>query len=47
MFDLFSLNKVQENYEVRMSHTGTYTLRDRVNFTKFPTGNYIAAVRAE
>ena len=30
-----------------MSHTGTYTLRDRVHFTKFPTGNYIAAVRVE
>ena len=40
--DPLSLNKVQEAHSVFMDHTGTYTLRDEVHFTKFPTGNYIA-----
>ena len=46
-FDLFSLNKSQDYHDVFMNRTGTYTLEDKVHFTKFPTGNYIAAVRLE
>ena len=46
-FDLFSLNKMQETHSVHMDHTGTYALDDQVHFTKFPTGNYVAAARVE
>ena len=46
-FDLMSINRIQERYDVLMNRKGAWLLNGRVHFVKSPTGNYIAATRVK
>ena len=47
VFDLMSINCIQERYDVLMNCEGAWLLNGRVHFAKSPTGNYIAVTRVK